>query len=145
MAMPDKSAAKTVLALDYGDMRIGVAMGNSLLKIAHPLTTISGEGMWVKIDLLAELVAKWQPQQLVVGLPSFHDNPQKVQLINTIKNFAKRLERKFGLPVEFVNEDFSSTAASELLDEQGIYGREQKGKLDQLAACNILQTYFTCF
>lgn len=134
---------QTILAFDYGEARIGVAMGNSLLKIPHPLATIVGEGMWAKIDLIMPLIEKWQPQLLVVGCPHFHDNPQKVQLINTIQNFAKRLARKANLPFEFINEDFSSSHASSLLNEQGVYGREQKGKLDELAACSILQTYFT--
>lgn len=133
----------TVMAFDYGDARLGVAVGNSLLKIPHPLTTISGDGMWAKIDQLEELVSRWKPSMFVVGCPHHHDNPQKIQLINTINNFAKRLGRKFNLPVHIVNEDFTSSVASSLLNEQGIYGREQKSKLDQLAACGILQTYFS--
>ncbi|MBY0244318.1 MAG: Holliday junction resolvase RuvX, partial [Sphingobacteriaceae bacterium] len=80
---------------------------------------------------------------LIVGCPHVHDNPQKIQMVNTINNFAKRLERKFNLSVIMINEDFSSDHASSLLNEQGVYGREQKGKLDQLAACSILQTYFS--
>lgn len=136
---------QTIMAFDYGDARLGVAVGNSLLKIPHPLTTISGDGMWAKIDQLEELVSRWKPSILVVGCPHHHDNPQKIQLINTINNFVKRLGRKFNLPVHIVNEDFTSSVASSLLNEQGIYGREQKSKLDQLAACGILQTYFSTF
>ena len=117
-------------------------MGNSLLQIPHPLATICAEGMWPKIDQIGELILKWQPQLLIVGCPHAHDNPQKIQLVNTINNFAKRLGRKFNLSVIIINEDFSSAHASSLLNEQGVYGREQKGKLDQLAACSILQTYF---
>lgn len=132
----------TVLAFDYGDMRVGVAMANSLLKIPHPLTTICAEGMWAKIDEIAKLIEKWQPGLLLVGLPHFNDNPQKVQLINTINNFARRLFQKFNIKVELVNEDFTSFHAKGLLHEQGISERDQKGKLDQLAACSILDLYF---
>lgn len=131
------------MAFDYGEARVGVAMGNSLLQIPHPLATICAEGMWPKIDQIGELILKWQPQLLIVGCPHAHDNPQKIQLVNTINNFAKRLGRKFNLSVIMINEDFSSAHASSLLNEQGVYGREQKGKLDQLAACSILQTYFS--
>lgn len=134
---------QTILAFDYGDMRIGIAVGNTLLKIAHPLITISGEGMWVKIDQLSEIVTQWQPTMLVVGIPHTSDNPQKIQLINTINNFANRIGRKFTLPVTLINEDFSSAHADSLLKEQGVYGQAQKGKLDQLAACSILNTYFS--
>ena len=144
--MPDEQAlatAQTVLALDYGEARLGVAVGNSLLGIAHPLTTISVSGMWLKIDLLAALIAEWKPQLIVVGIPPATDDQQKIQLINTIHNFVKRIQRKFTLPVALIDEDCSSASASLLLNEQGIYGRQQKGKLDQLAACAILQTYFS--
>ncbi|MEN9945762.1 MAG: hypothetical protein RLZZ293_148 [Pseudomonadota bacterium] len=133
-----------ILGLDYGDMRLGVAVANNLLQIAHPLITISGEGMWQKIDQLAPLITKWQPQLLVLGMPELNaqSNLQKIQLCNTINNFAKRIGRKFNLPVELVNEAYSSAYASQLLTQQGIYARQQQGKLDQLAACAILQTYF---
>ena len=144
----------TLLAFDYGEARIGVAVGNTLMKIAHPLTTISATGMYPKIDLLAALITRWQPQRLVVGMPGLPEDyvaapvseralQQKLQLINTINNFARRLGRKFNLPVSIINEDFSSAAASSQLNEQGVYGREQSGKLDQLAACAILQSYFS--
>lgn len=141
--MPEEAANLVVMAFDYGEARIGVATGNTLLKIAHPLVTITGEGMWNKIDQLEELVTKWQPQLLVVGIPNASEDPQKIQLINTINNFAKRLRRKFNLPVTLIAEDFSSADAAMLLEEQAVYGKAQKGKLDQLAACAILQTYFS--
>ncbi len=135
--------AITILAFDYGEARVGVAMGNSALQIPHPIATIIAEGMWPKIDQINELVTKWQPKLLVVGCPHIADNLQKIQLVNTINNFVKRLERKFAVPVVIINEDFSSAHAASLLNEQGVHGREQKGKLDQLAACSILQTYFS--
>ena len=133
---------ETLMAFDYGEARVGVAVGNMLLQIPHPLSTISVEGMYPKLDQIAPLIARWQPQRLIVGRPSFGDDPQKTQLLNTINNFAKRLARKFNLAVEFVNEDFSSAEAASQLNEQGIYGRAQSGRLDQLAACAILRGYF---
>ncbi len=134
----------TVMAFDYGDARIGVALANDLLQIPHPLSTITGKvGMWPKIDACAALISKWQPKLLVVGIPEENPAyPAKVQLINTINNFAKRLGRKFNLPVCMVREDYSSASAKLMLDEQAVYGADQVGKLDQLAACAILQTYF---
>lgn len=136
------STEKVILAFDYGELRIGVAVGNTLLKIPHPLTTVSGSGMYAKIDQLTEIISKWQPELLVVGIPHMAENHQKNQLINTINNFARRVSRKFNLPAELINEDFTSFQASILLTEQGISGRKQKDKLDQLAACAILQNYF---
>lgn len=138
--MPD---AVSIMAFDYGEARVGVAMGNTLLGIAHPLETIAVEGMHPKIDAIEKLIERWKPDILVVGRPHESDSPQKIQLVNTINNFVKRLARRTGLTVEVVNEDFTSSHASGLLKEQGIYGREQKEHLDKLAACSILQTYFS--
>lgn len=132
-----------VFAIDYGEARMGIAMGNSILQIPHPLVTIQAEGVRAKIEQLNDLILKWQPQLIIVGCPHQHDNLQKIQLINTINNFVKKIKHKFKMPVVIINEDFTSSHASGLLNEQGIFGKAQKGKLDQLAACSILQTYFS--
>lgn len=138
--MPNK---QTIMAFDYGDARIGIAIGNTLIKIPHPVTTIEGEGMWAKIDALEQIINKWSPDIFIVGIPHESDHPQKIQLINTIKNFTKRISKKYAREVIMINEDFTSMHASSLLNEQNIYDRAQQGKLDQLAACSILQTYFS--
>lgn len=134
---------QTIMAFDYGDARLGVAIGNTLLHIPHPIATVEEEGTWAKIDALEKLVTEWKPHLFIMGIPHESDNPQKIQLVNTIKNFAKRLKKKYSIDVIMINEDFTSMHASSLLNEQGIYAKEQKGKLDQLAACSILQTYFS--
>lgn len=134
---------KVILAFDYGDKRMGVAMGNTLLKIAHPVETVCAEGVFAKIDRVRELIAYWKPNMLVIGLPHEHESVQKTQLINTITNFAKKLKAKFNIPVIYINEDFTSSYAASLLDEQNVHGRNQHEKIDQLAACAILETYFS--
>ncbi|MDD3266230.1 MAG: Holliday junction resolvase RuvX [Burkholderiales bacterium] len=133
----------TIMAFDYGDARLGVAIGNTLIKIPHPIITIEGESMWAKIDALEPIIKEWMPNLFVLGMPHESNNPQKIQLINTIKNFAKRISKKYNREVIMVNEDFTSMHASSLLNEQNIYARKQHGKLDQLAACSILQTYLS--
>jgi putative Holliday junction resolvase len=129
------------MAFDFGLERIGVAIGNSLLKIPHPLVTISGQNKYDKLDKIADLIAKWQPQLLVVGIPSFSE--EKEVLINSIKKFANRMHYRFKLPVELINEDYTSALAQNQLTEQNIRTKDHKNKLDQLAACAILAAYFT--
>lgn len=140
--MPDLPKEYNILAFDYGNSRIGIAVGNNLLKIPHPLATVGGVSLKDKITAIEPLILKWKPAILVVGIPESSDNPQKIQLINTIKNFAKELGHRFSLPVNFVDESYSSSHASNLLNEQGIRGRSQKVMLDQLAACAILESFF---
>lgn len=129
-----------VMAFDFGETRIGVAVGNTLLKIPHPLITVTGKNKFDKISKIGKLIDEWRPTQLVVGMPSNHEN--KESLITSITRFSNRLKHNFKLPVEFVNEDYSSSIASNQLKEQALYGIKQKHKLDSLAACSILQMYF---
>jgi putative Holliday junction resolvase len=128
------------MAFDFGESRIGVATGNTLLKIAHPLDTVTGQNKFDKLDKIAKLIEKWQPMLLVIGKPGNEED--KTKLLASINKFANRLSYKFNLPVNFVNEDYTSSLASGQLNEQHIFGRKQSGKLDQLAACAILETYF---
>lgn len=69
--MPESVARQqgTVLAFDFGEKRIGVAVGESALGQAHPLTTIHGEANGERFAAIAALIAQWQPVSLVVGLP----------------------------------------------------------------------------
>ena len=129
-----------VMAFDFGLNRIGVATGHTDVKIAHPLANITGKNKFEKLDKITLLVNKWQPELLLVGMPSFGDD--KIQLIASIEKFARRLEHRFKLPLKFINEDYSSSDAASLLNDQQIYGRSQVGFLDQLSACAILSTYF---
>lgn len=129
-----------IMAFDFGEARIGVAIGNTLLKIAHPVTTITGRNKFEKLDKIAKLIDEWKPKYLVVGIPAKRED--NALLISAITRFANRLQHRFKLALSFINEDYTSSIASRKLTEQSIHGIAQKGKLDQLAACGILQAYF---
>jgi len=130
----------TILAFDFGQKRIGVAIGERLLGIAHPLTTINAESNDDRFRLIGELIAEWQPIQLVVGLPlSLDGEEHKLTLLS--RKFAQRLNGRFNLPVTLVDERLTSAEASQTLKEIGIGGRKQKPMLDQVAAQHILQSY----
>ena len=131
----------TVLAFDFGEKRIGVAVGEHLLGIAHPLTTIQGEANDERFRLIGEMIAQWQPTQLVVGLPLSLEGEEH-GLTKLAQKFARRLNGRFNLPVALVDERLTSAEASQTLKEIGIGGRKQKPMLDQVAAQHILQSYF---
>lgn len=133
--MPD-----TLLAFDFGERRIGVAVGNTLIKTAHPLLTIDTESNEVRFKAIGELIAEWQPGQLVVGLPS-HMDGQEHELSRLCRKFANRLHGRFNLPVALVDERLSSAEAEISLNQAGIHGRQQKPMLDQVAAQLILQSF----
>lgn len=128
------------MSFDYGETRIGVAVGNTLLKIPHPVETVIGRNKFDKLKKIANLVDKWQPSQLVIGMPSLSED--KEDLVKSITRFSNRLKHNFKLPIIFINEDFTSSIAVHKLNEQSIRGMVQKSKIDMLAACIILQHFF---
>ena len=119
----------TVLAFDFGLKRIGVAVGEPELRTAHPLPAISG------FPQIQKLVEEWKPAELVVGLPtSVQGEPHK--MTRQAEDFARRLERRFKLPVARVDERFTSVEA-----ESRLRGIKRKA-VDSVAAQLILEQYF---
>ncbi|NOS95924.1 MAG: Holliday junction resolvase RuvX [Methylotenera sp.] len=139
----EKSAVQssTVLAFDFGERRIGVAVGEHLLTTANPLTTIDNESNEIRFQMISTLIKEWQPKLLVVGLPLNVDGTEHA-VTQLCKKFARRLNGRFNLPVMLIDERYSSVEASSLLNQTGIKGRAQKAMLDQVAAQTILQSYF---
>jgi putative Holliday junction resolvase len=136
--MPD---AGTVLAFDFGEKRIGVAVGDIAIGIAHPLQTVTGKNTAERFAVITALVAEWKPVRLVVGLPLALDGTEH-ELTRLCRRFARRLQGRFGLPVEMVDERLTSVEADQALNETGVRGRGRKAVLDQVAAQRILQSYF---
>jgi putative Holliday junction resolvase len=143
--MPERTPAfiaqGTLLAFDFGTRRIGVAVGNTLLRSANPLTTIDEEKTDARFAMIAALLAEWQPCALVVGLPS-NDDGTPHELTALARRFANRLKGRFNLPAILVDERYTSLSASAALNEQGVRGKKQKPLIDQYAAQQILQAYF---
>ncbi|WP_159879685.1 MULTISPECIES: Holliday junction resolvase RuvX [Aquitalea] len=131
----------TVLAFDFGERRIGVAMGETMLGIAHPLLTIDTEITDARFAAIGKLIEEWCPAQLVVGLPMHQDDTEH-QMTQLARRFANRLKGRFGLPVWLVDERLTSVIAESMLAEAGVRGRKQKPALDQVAAQAILATWF---
>lgn len=130
-----------VLAFDFGEARIGVATGSTELAIPHPLETIAADDNERRFARIGVLIADWQPALLVVGLPLAPDGSEH-ELTRLARKFANRLHGRFNLPVELVDERFSSASAAEALRQAGLSGRRQKPALDQVAAMQILQDWF---
>lgn len=136
-----KVQSGTVLAFDFGERRIGIAVGEHLINSANPLATIDSESNEVRFATITQLVNEWHPKLLVVGLPLSLDGSE-TEVTQLCKKFARRLNGRFNLPVIMIDERYSSTEASQLLNESGIKGRAQKAMLDQVAAQTILRSYF---
>jgi putative Holliday junction resolvase len=103
------SVERSFLAFDYGTRRVGVATGNALLGRAEPLTTVAAAGD-ARLAAIARLVAEWQPDALVVGVP-FHPDGAAHDNTRRARAFVRQLRARFRLPVHEVDERYSTAEA----------------------------------
>lgn len=135
------SRAGTVLAFDFGTRRTGVAVGETALGLAHPLTTIAADNDEERLAAIASLIAEWRPALLVVGLPTHADGTPH-DMTTRARQFAQRLRARFELAVELVDERYTTEAATAALAAADIGARAGKPVRDRVAAQIILQAYF---
>ena len=133
----------SVIGFDYGECRIGIAVGVPSAGTANPLTTlvVPSSGMpWDKID---EIIGQWHPDALVVGRVE-HDTQDQGRIKRRVRNFCKALGDRYCLPVETVDESFSSARAYAVLKDMRAQGQRKKIRktdIDKASAAIILQTW----
>lgn len=120
-------AEKTILTFDYGEKRIGVAVGNTFTKIAQPLTIIVGKNQSERLNAIGQLVKEWQPDLLVVGLPKYPDGKEH-EMTRKAQRFGQQLQGRFIKDLVWVDERYTSVCV-------------HSGD-DALAAQLILEQYF---
>ena len=130
------NAPQTLLAFDFGLKRTGVAVGNTVSGGARPLTTIAEEQNDKRFAAIEALIAEWRPERLLVGLPYATDGAE-TEMTKRARRFGNQLHGRFGLPVEFADERYSSAVAEDGLKP----GRGDKHKIDAAAAAVILQAW----
>lgn len=120
------NAVQTVLAFDYGEKRIGVAVGNTITQTAEPLKIIQEKNQDERFRVIEQLIAEWQPQLLVVGLPKHPDGAEHA-MTQKAQRFGNQLHGRFQKKVVWVDERYTSVSVD--------------GGNDALAAQLILQQY----
>ena len=128
--MPD---TLTVMAFDYGTRRVGVAVGNSVIKAGQALKTIAAPSGDVLFQVIEKLLKEWQPDQLVVGRPVYPDGTPHEMTAKAVR-FGNQLNGRFQLPVSWVDERYTSA----------VLERDSKmhDNLDAHSAALILEQYF---
>jgi putative Holliday junction resolvase len=124
----------TILGFDFGLKRIGVAVGNSILRQASPLTIITAATNDDKFSAIAKLVADWEPDLAIVGLP-LHPDGAEHEMTVRCRRFANQLHGRYGLEIVLVDERYSSAVLTQARGEF----------IDDAAAAIILQQYFDDF
>ncbi|MEY2631891.1 MAG: hypothetical protein RIR00_545 [Pseudomonadota bacterium] len=131
----------TVLAFDFGEKRIGVAVGETELAQAHPLSVIRADNDEQRFAAISKLIREWRPAQLVVGLPTHADGTPHA-MTERCARFGRQLTGRFQLPVAHADERLTSLDAESRLHETGRSSKAAKPLLDAVAAQLILQTWF---
>lgn len=138
-------SVQTVLAFDFGLKRIGIASGDTLTSTAAPRPAAAVHQQGPDWDAIAREVRMLSPKVLVVGTP-YNTDGTPGKLATAAKRFAAELERRFGLPVNMVDERWSSLEATAALKAQRATGerkrRVRKEDIDSAAAAIILERWF---
>jgi putative Holliday junction resolvase len=128
------------MALDVGDVRIGVALSDETETLASSLTTLRAVGVRKDAQSVAALVREHDAGAVVLGVPYRLDGSVGPQAEKVLA-FAERLRRVLRVRVETWDERLTSVEASERLAAAGVRGRARKARLDRAAAALVLQEY----
>ncbi len=130
--------SQTLLGFDYGTKRIGVAVGQDITRSVTPLTTLHSKNDKPDWNAIGKLIAQWQPDRLVLGLPLHLDGSVQA-LTERVQRFGNQLKGRYNLPVELVDERLTSHEAEAELAARG--RKTAKTEIDALAAALILQSW----
>jgi len=133
------TSERPILCFDYGEKRIGVAVGQTLTNTARPLTQINCDGnlpQWRDVD---QLIDNWRPNILLVGLP-LNMNDSESAISKKARTFMRELETRYAKIVIPVDERLTSHAARERLSEAG-RNKPSKEEINSVAAQIILETW----
>jgi putative Holliday junction resolvase len=130
----------TVIGFDFGSRRIGVAVGETVTRIASPLCAIEAEANEARFEAIGRIVDEWKPKGFVVGRPPRHPDGTEHEVARLAEKFGRRLEARYNVPVLYVDETLTSAEA-----EASLRGKRtrpgSKSDVDALAATLILQSF----
>jgi putative Holliday junction resolvase len=125
----------SLIALDIGEKRIGVAHADTSVRLPVPYATIDVDGM--EFDRLREVITEFEPQILIIGLPR-NQNGSTTPQTEKVRGFARHLEQ-FGIEIVFQDESLTSVLAQKYLDS--LKKPYTKADIDSHAAAIILGDY----
>ncbi len=129
-----------ILAIDYGDARIGLALSDESETLASPIGTYKSQSMRKDIDYIAALAKEKQAGLIVLGLPVNMDGSLG-ERANKTKSFGTVLERVSGIRIVYKDERLTTVSAERTLIECNMRREKRKQVIDTLSAQIILQSY----
>ncbi len=131
-----ESESESVLCIDYGTKKIGLAIANSQVKISMPLTIIVEKKLDAQITSLENIITKHKVSSIVIGLPLNRDGTESDMTEKTYK-FANKIDEKYKLPILLKDERYSSSMANNILKSYGMK-RKHRNRIDDKVAASII-------
>lgn len=135
-------SSRTIMAFDFGTKSIGSAIGQEITGTASPLKAFKAQDGTPNWDDIEKQIKEWQPDLIVVGLPTDLHGKELETITPKAKKFANRLHGRFGNQVELHDERLSTAEARADLFEYGGYKALSKGNIDCRSAVVILESWF---
>lgn len=130
------------LAIDSGDRRTGLAVGDDITGIATPLDVIVTSSESERLRLIERAIDEHGPDALVLGLPLNMDGTEG-PAASKARTLGGILANRCNLPIHFADERLTSAAADEQMARTGLTHKAKKGRRDALAAANILRQFLS--
>ncbi|MFA7287866.1 MAG: Holliday junction resolvase RuvX [Melioribacteraceae bacterium] len=129
-----------IMAIDFGEVRIGIAITDPLKMFAYPLETIPNNNL--SIPKLLEIIANYSVKYLIIGMP-IKESGEQTKLMEKIQKFSIELKEKSGIEFEFYDERYTSKMATQMINESNLSKKQRRDKslIDKTAASIMLQDY----
>jgi len=137
-------APQSLLGFDFGTKSIGVATGQMITATAQPINAIKANDGIPNWDTVEKVIAEWQPDLVVVGLPLNMDGTEQ-PITQRAKKFANRLNGRFGVKTALQDERLTTASAKEFIFERGGFKALDKGKVDSVSAALILESWMESY
>ena len=133
-----------VLAIDFGEVRVGLALSDLTCTIARPYKTINYNDMDHLIVQLTDIIKENDVNQLVVGIP-YNMKGEDTKQTKIVKDFVSTIKEKLDYDVDLVDERLTSIEAEKFMHKMDIKVGHNKDKVDRIAASIILQEYLETY
>jgi putative holliday junction resolvase len=134
------SSAGRILAIDFGTVRLGLAISDALRLTAQGLETIERTNKEADLRQIGQIIAEYSPVRVLVGHPLSHSGAE-TEMSRRAGRFADRLRALLDVPVELWDERLTSREADRFLSESGLRRAQRRQSRDRVAAQILLQSY----
>lgn len=128
------------MAIDYGDVRTGIAFCDKNEMLASPFTVIKESYQPKLVDKIVEIISSEKPEKIIIGLPRNMDGSYGYRC-DECKSLGEALSSKVELPIEFEDERLTTVMAHNVLSSNNVRGKKRKDTVDAVSAVMILQGY----